>query len=68
MNMALLQRIHSLNGRDTKEGKKKLLHLCVINSLYESIVQVAIQPGKEAEGNAPKMLKERTQECESQEK
>ena len=37
--MALLQRIHSLNGRDTKEEKKKnLLHLCVINSLYESIV------------------------------
>ena len=49
--------------------KKILLHLCVINSsLHESIVQAAIQPGKEAEGNDPKMLKERTQECESQEK
>ena len=49
--------------------KKKLLHLCVVNSsLYESIVQVATQPEKEAEGNALKMLKERAQECESQEK
>lgn len=51
------------------EKKKKLLHLCVVNSpLYESIVQVAIHPRKEAEGKAPKMLKERAQECESQEK
>lgn len=66
--MALLQRIHGLMG-EIRTIKKNLLHLCVINSsLHESIVQVAIQPGKEAEGNAPKMLKERTQECESQEK
>lgn len=65
--MALLQRIHGLMG-EIRTIKKKLLHLCVVNSLHESIVQVAIQPGKEAEGNAPKMLKEKTQECESQEK
>lgn len=66
--MALLQRIHGLMG-EIRTIRKNLLHLCVINSpLHESVVQVAIQPGKEAEGNAPKMLKERTQECESQEK
>lgn len=48
--MALLQRIHGLMGEIMQQLKKLASFLCDKFSLHESVVQVAIQPGKEAGG------------------